>query len=148
MRGWRRARPVIALDGSESIEGRALFAISALYWCAEWLHHVEVRLIDVSAESVVLATDVLRWDLGVTVGMRRQSAIESALSGVDLYAAAAFRSTRHLRLSEAAHAGIPTMVALQFPEPEQFGAFVPRQRAAFDPRAFAAEMGAIVKPWL
>lgn len=144
----RRDRPVIAIDGNESVEGRALFTLSALYWCREWLPHVETRLIDVSDENVTLAADVVRADVGADIRVRQSSSLQSPLAGVDLYAAVAFRSAGHLRLAEAAHAGIPVMLALQFPSPEYLGGCILRQRAAFNPRIFAEELHAIVKPWL
>jgi hypothetical protein len=141
--------PVIAVDGSESLSGRALFAISALSWCLEWLPRVHLRITDLTDENVALALDVFQFEHGINIDIRHANDRASPLLGADLYAAVAFRSGRHLRLAEARNAGIPTMLAIQFPQPEWFSASVLlRQPAAFDPRCFAADLGAIVKPWL
>ena len=145
----RGDRPVIVFDGSESIEGRALLTISALYSCAEWLPNVQIRFSDVTSEDVALAAQALRWDIGVSVSLIRPFTIRSPLFGADLYAAIAFRSVQHLRLSEAAAAGIPALVAVQFPAVEEFRpGLLLRQRAAFDPRAFAEDLQMVIKPWL
>ncbi|HTC33305.1 MAG TPA: hypothetical protein VK724_08035 [Bryobacteraceae bacterium] len=144
----RSGRPVIVLDGTESVYGRALFAISALYWCAEWLANVEFRLIDVSDEDVLLAVAVLRADMGADLEVRPSSKDFSPLGDADLYVAAAFRSAQHLRLSEAAYGKIPVLLAMQFPDAEYINGSVLRQRAAFEPKLFAEELYAIVKPWL
>jgi len=145
----RGGRPVIVLDGTESVNGRALLTGSALYFCADWLHRVDLRLSDVTEESVALAVEALRWDCGVSVTLLRPSVVRSPLFGADLYGGIAFRSVRHLRLREAAAAGIPALVAVQFPAEEEFcPGLLLRQRAAFDPREFAAELYQIVKPWL
>jgi hypothetical protein len=142
-------RPVIVLDGCESIEGRALLTISALYWCAQWLPRVDVRFSDVMDEDVILAVNALRWDCGASVALVRASSVRSPLLGADLYGGIAFRSVSHLRLAEAAAIGIPAVVAVQFPFEDEFRPnLLLRQLAAFDPRVFADELYAIVKPWI
>jgi hypothetical protein len=145
----RGSRPVIVLDGTESVEGRALLTISALYMCADWLDRIYVRLSDVTDENVALAAEAMWWDCGISVTLLRPSRFRSPLLGADLYGGIAFRSVRHLRLLEAAVAGIPALVAVQFPAEEEFRpGLLLRQRAAFDPREFAAELYTIVKPWI
>ena len=142
-------RPLIVFDGSESIEGRALLIISALYWCAEWLPRVQVRFCDVTSENVGIAAQQLRWDTGISVSLIQPLETRSPLYGADLYAAIAFRSVQHLRLPEAASAGVPAFVAVQFPSTEEFTpSLLLRQRAAFDPRVFAEDLQMVVGPWL
>jgi hypothetical protein len=144
-----RSRPVIAIDGAESSEGRAIFVISALNWCIDWLPGVELKLIDVANEDVILAASVFFWQHGIHLAISPADDAESSLAGADLYAAAAFRAPRHLRLEEAHDEGIPVLLAIQFPDPDWLSAPVLcRRPAAFDPRIFAEELGAIVKPWL
>jgi hypothetical protein len=139
--------PVLALDGAESVQGRALFAISALYWCAPWLSRVEVRLIDVVNEDVALAAAVFEADTGNQLTVYRPSR-RSPLEGSDLYAAAAFRSASHLRLAEAQFAKIPAVVALQFPEPRFLNGSIFMQKAAFDPKIFADRLYTTVESWI
>jgi hypothetical protein len=141
--------PVLVIDGAESMEGRALFVISALAGCLDWLPSVTVRFADVIDENVVTALDVFRHDHGIQFDVRHPADRTSPLRGADLYAAVAFRSAGHLRLGEAQSARIPTLLAIQFPEPEWVSPSVLlRRAAAFDPRRFAADLGAIVTPWL
>jgi hypothetical protein len=143
-----RNRPVIALDGTESVHGRALFAVSALYWCVDWLPEVEVRLIDALDDDVILAASILRAETGADLRIQPSFSKFSTLAGADIYVAAAFRSGDHLRLAEARHWRIPVMLALQFPDPEYLSGSVLRQRAAFDPKVFAEHLYTIVGPWL
>lgn len=142
-------RPLIALDGTESTEGRALFVISALYWCLDWLPAVDLRIIDVKNEDVSAAVQVLRWEHGVDLQVVDVPESESPLLHADLYAAAAFRSADHLRVAEAEEAGIPLLLTLQYPD-EAWLSFpvLCRRDAAFNPRVFARELEAAVKPWL
>src|ERR1051325_10431989 len=131
-RQLRGDRPVIVLDGSEGVEGRALLTISALYWCEDWISRVDVRFSDVKDENVVLAANGLRWDCGISVTILDTSMMRSPLFGADLYGGIAFRSVDHMRLKEASAEGIPALVAVQFPSEKDIGpSLVLRQRAAF-----------------
>jgi len=144
-----RSRPVIALDGSESLQGRALFVLSALTWCLDWLPAVDLRLVDITNEDVSLAAKVFSWEHGINLALSSPTDVESSMTGVDLYAAVAFRSAYHLRIQEAASSGIPVLLAMQFPETAWLtAAILGRRPSAFDPRLFAADLGAIVKRWL
>jgi hypothetical protein len=144
-----RSRPVIALDGSESMQGRALFVLSALTWCLDWLPAVDLRLIDVTNEDVTLAAKVFMWEHGINVAILSPESDESPLSGADIYAAVTFRSASHLRIKEAASFGIPVLLAMQFPDTIWLsGSVLCRRPSAFDPRLFANDLGAIVKRWL
>ena len=105
-------------------------------------------MIDVSNDDVLLAAAVLRAEIGVDLLLRGQSVSWSPLGDADLYAAAAFRSASHLRLSEAAYMRVPTFLAIQFPDAEFINGCVLRQPAAFDPKRFAEHLYDVVKPWL
>jgi hypothetical protein len=141
--------PVVVIDGAESTEGRALFAVSALSLCTEWLPRVKIRFADVADENVVTALDVFTYQHRIHFDIRHASDRSSPLKGADVYAAVAFRSVAHLRLAEARSSRIPTMLAIRFPQPEWISpATLLRRPAAFDPARFAADLGAIVKPWL
>jgi hypothetical protein len=141
-----RGRPAVALDGSESLDGRALFVLSALHWCLDWLPAVDVRMIDVVNEDVRLAADVFRWDHGIDLRVEENAEF---LASADLYAAATFRSVDHLRLPEARRAGVRVLLTVEFPDDTALASSVLfRRPAAFDPRLFARELGAIVTPWL
>lgn len=143
--------PVIALDGNESITGRALLCLSALYHCADRLHHVGIRLIDVTDPNVLLAAEALHWDIGLQLDAwpaERARSDGSPLADVALYAGIACGSARHMRLEEARQLQIPTFLAMQFPEQEWLSpAIVLRQDAAFDPRKFAEGITRIVERW-
>jgi hypothetical protein len=136
------------LDGAESEAGRALFAISALYWCARWLSRFEVRLIDVVNEDVALAAAVFEADTGNKLTVYRPSLRRSPLEKSDLYVAAAFRSASHLRLEEAQLANIPVIVAIQFPESGFLNSSIFMQKAAFDPKIFAERLYTTVESWI
>lgn len=147
-RNSRPPRPVIALDGTESQQGRALFLMSALHWCADWLPAVSVHLLDATDEDVLLAADALRWEHGVELHVSDGES-QTVMEDVDLYAAAAFQSVDHLRLEEARRAGVPVFLTVQYPDGNALTAPVLyRHAAAFDPKRFAQELGAIVRPWL
>ena len=141
-------RKTIAIDGTESTEGRALFLISALYWCTKWLPQVALRFVDVGSEDVRLAVNVFAWEHSLPVEFGETDKHNAALHGAALYAAVAFRSPGHLRLTEARHANIPVLLALQFPEPEYLSpAILLRRPAAFDPRKLAADLERAVRLW-
>ena len=144
--------PIIAFDGNESASGRALLCISALYHCADRLHELGVRLIDVADPNVLLAAETLHWDVGLKVdawAIERAAKDGSPLAGVDLYAGIACGSAWHMRLGEAAQRHIPTFLAMQFPEETWLSpAVVLRQDAAFDPRQFAQAVVKIADRWV
>ncbi|NYZ17765.1 hypothetical protein HL658_34915 [Azospirillum sp. RWY-5-1] len=139
-------RPVIlALDGTEGMEGRALFTLSALTFAGGWSAGVAIRMIDVTDDNVLLAAEALAWDEGIAVEIRRPGDEEergSPLEGAGLYAGAAFRHARHMRLEEARRRGIPVLAAIQYPDPADALPPPPGEPdAAFDPRRFAAAIG-------
>lgn len=145
----RRNRPLIVLDGTESMEGRAFYLISALHWCLDWLPAVDLRMIDVSNEDVDLAVHALHWEHGIDIEIVDVSRSASPFLDADLYAAAAFRSADHLRLADAAKAGIPVLLTLQYPDKEWLSAAaLSRREAAFDPHVFAHELKLSVRSWL
>jgi hypothetical protein len=110
---------------------------------------VEVRMLDVTNEDVMLAADVFQWEHGVPLRMHSPEESGPALENADVYAAVAFRSAHHLRLKQAIDAELPTLLALQFPEPMWLSPSVLcRRNGAFDPHVFAADLGGLVKPWL
>ncbi|MGQ9367399.1 tetratricopeptide repeat protein [Azospirillum sp. ST 5-10] len=130
--------PIIALDGAESSFGRAFLVVSALYWCAEALADCRLRFLDVRQRDVGLALDALRWDTGLDVTAQPDG---EGLQGAALYAGIAFRSAAHLRLDAAERLGVPTLVAIQFPDPEWVSpAVLSLGDAAFDPEAFGARL--------
>lgn len=145
MRAMPDRRAVLALDGTEGMEGRALFALSALAFAQDWSASVSIRLIDVADDSVLLAAEALSWDEGIAIetwcagdGTDRGSPLDGAV----LYAGAAFRNARHMRLDEARRRGIPTVVAIQYPDPGEDIPLPPTEPdAAFDTRRFAALIG-------
>lgn len=140
---------MIVIDGTESMEGRALLAIAALYWCTDWLSSVDLRLCDVVEEDVVLAAQNFEWDCGAPLTLHRPSSVKSPIAEADLYAAIAFRNVDHLRLGEAEMVGVPALVAVQFPVQNCCrSSFLLRQSSAFDPRSFARDLHNVVKPWL
>lgn len=141
-------RPILILDGAESVQGRALHLVSALQFCLDWLPRVDARMIDVTSDDVELALTVFQWEHGINISISGPKE-GTPLVGADLYAAACFRSGSHLRLDEAHRFGVPAFVAIQYPDTEWCCASVLLRRpAAFDPCVFAAELGSIIRPWL
>lgn len=140
---------VLALDGTEGVEGRALFTLSALAFSRPWRDTVTIRLIDVTDNNVLLAAGALGWDEGITIEIRKpdeEAERGSPLEGAALYAGVAFRSARHMRLEEARRRGIPTVVAVQYPDPGEESPLPPTEPdAAFDTRQFAALLGRAVQ---
>jgi hypothetical protein len=145
----RSERPLIALDGTESENGRGLFTLSALSYCTDWLPLVRLRMADVANENVVTAIDVFRFEHGIDIDVRHPADRSSPLQDADLYGGVGYRSAAHMRISEAHRSGIPVLLAMQFPEPEWVSPVtVLRHDAAFDPAQFGSLLGAIVKPWI
>lgn len=140
----------IAIDGTESAQGRALTAISALAFVGPWAEQVAFRIVDVADENVDLAVEALRWDMQIAVETcALDPAGRSPLEGVHLYAGICFSTSSHMRLKEAKALGVPVLLATQFPAPGPLSpSQVLAQQAGFDPRRFAARMGQIVLPWL
>ncbi len=146
-------QPLIVFDGTESVNGRAFLAISALHWCVDWLPRARVRLIDVTDENVALAARAFHWDTGIALDLWKPppspEQAGASLAGASLYAGIAFRSAGHMRIDAARGQGIPVLLAVQFPDESWFSAStLLREDAAFDPRIFAAHLSAIITPWL
>ena len=136
---------ILALDGSESFHGRGFLVVSSLYWCVETLEGIDVRILDVRSRDVRLALDVFQWDTGVTVTVQSDA---EGLGEAALYGGIAFRSAAHMRLPEAASHDVPTLVAIQFPDPEWMSAPVlALGNAAFDPKLFGGLLGDAVRSW-
>lgn len=141
-------RPILAIDGTESINGRALLTLSALYWCEGWLSDIHLRVIDVADDNVLLACRALEWDLGTTVEIRN-TGTPASLAGADLYAGIGFCSADHMRLAEAEMLALPTLVALQFPDNRWcLPSILLREEEAFDPSKFADHLRKMVQTWL
>lgn len=141
----------IILDGVESGAGRATFLISSLYFCADWITKAELIMINASDESVVIASQSLYWDVGIKIDLREaENGInEQILTGASLYAGVAFRSAEHMCIAEARSHGVPTLVAIQFPDPDWFSASTMlREDVAFDTRALSCHLKSIILPWL
>lgn len=129
---------ILTLDGTESVGGRALTLVSALYWCADSLRNAQVRFIDVKDRNVGLAIDALRWDTGLAVSAQPDG---EGLAESSLYAGIAFRSAPHMRLAEAKHHGVKVLLAIQFPDMAWLSAPVlTLSEAAFDPRKYAEHL--------
>lgn len=130
----------LVVDGTESVTGRGLLLLSALYGCTDRLAGLTIRVCDVARPDVILAWQVFHAETGLRIDLRRQSA-ERVLAGAVLYAAIAAGDAGHLRLREAAQAGVPTLVAVQFPDAARPPDPAHRiDAAAFDTRRFAAEL--------
>ncbi|BBK29530.1 hypothetical protein EDC65_2426 [Stella humosa] len=144
---------MLLLDGTESAAGRGLLVLSALYWCTNWLPRVRIRVCDVAREDVALAWNAFHFDTRLKVDMRvAATAADPArplFAGAALYGAIASGGARHLRLAEAAQAGVPALVAIQFPEGDWSTAEAVRlENAAFDARRFADELRSALAPVL
>lgn len=140
-------KPRVVFDGNEGPAGRALFCVSSLYFAQSWLPAVEIGFIDVDNADVSLALSVARWDLGIEIDERdsARSAGPQALEGALVYAGVVFGSASGMRLDDAAVAGVAPVVAIQHPDAEWLSASTLLHQAfAFDPRAFARHVGAVV----
>lgn len=144
-----RIGPLLVIDGTESIVGRAMLGLSALHVAGAWLDRVQVRFIDIADEDLLLGLNALEWDRGITIERRFTGGSADDLAGARLYAAIAFRSANHLRLGQAQAAGIETLVALQFPDVDWSGSpSICNGAIAFDAVAFADKLGQTMAKWL
>jgi hypothetical protein len=132
-------RPRLVLDGTEGIEGRVLLLLSALHHCAPSLAGWNVALLGAEDSAVLAAAEALHWDTGLSIAPATDGA--TALAGARLYAAVAFRTTRHLPLAQLAAMGVPSLIAVQFPEQSLHGvAELALLRAAHDPVRLAEKL--------
>lgn len=131
---------IILLDGREGRDGRALLLISALYHCAAELQGLELWVVDAAEPGVLVALDLMRWDLGLNVRPFDADA-ESRLASARLYASISFGAGSWPTLARVEAAGIPTLLARQFPPAGALDAAgLPLIRAAHDPKAFARNL--------
>ncbi len=122
--------PLLVIDGSEGIEGRALLLLSALHHAAPTLHGWHIALAGTSDTAVQAAAEALNWDTGLSL----LAPTRETFARASLYAAVAFRSTKHLPMAWIASSGIPAVIAVQFPDPRLHdAAILALQRAAHDP---------------
>lgn len=138
-------KPRIIFDGSEGRAGRALFCVSSLYFAEAWSPAVEIGFIDVDNADVSLALNVARWDLAIAIDEYDSTSSLQALDGALVYAGVVFGSASGMRLAAAAAAGVASVVAIQHPDAEWLSpSTLLHQPLAFDPRAFAGHLGAVV----
>ena len=134
----------LVLEGTEGIDGRALMLISALHLRAE--RFADVEIVVLGRDPVVLAAAAL---LRAETGLRITSEpdLAEALQGARLFAAVAFRDTAHLPFDFLRFAGVPALVAIQFPDLSRDGpAGLALQRAAHDPALLAEAIAARIWP--
>jgi len=123
--------------GAEDSEGRALLLISALHHAADSLAGCEIRFTGVREPAVGAALAALRWDTGLDAQPVPEGEEAAVLSGAGLFAAVLFRGDARVMASIEA-AGVPSMIAVQFPDPARHGPPVlALQRAAHDPALLA-----------
>jgi hypothetical protein len=142
--------PLLVIDGTESVFGRATLCLSALHVAGAWLDRVRIRVVDIDNDDLLLGLQALEWDRRIAID-RRLAAEDGPdpLAGARLYAGIAFRTADHLRLGPVQAAGIDTLVALQFPSEDWRGhPSICEGDIAFDPVAFAAKLGQRMERWL
>jgi hypothetical protein len=131
----------LVLDGTEGVEGRALFLVSALHHAARQLAGWELMFTRAGDPYVRTAIEALRWDTALDASAISGDAIASALSRAELYVAVCFRDTAHLPLDRVAAAGVPTLLPIQFPDVDRHGAAaLALQRAAHDPAVLCSAL--------
>lgn len=136
-----RQRRRLVLDGTEGIEGRALFLVSALHHAARRLIGWELMFVRADDPYVRTAIEALRWDTMLDATVVSDDQIAGALSRAELYAAVCFRGTEHLPLNDIAAAGVPTLLAIQFPDTGRHDATaLALQRAAHDPAVLGSAL--------
>ncbi|MEZ5047991.1 MAG: hypothetical protein R2831_13485 [Chitinophagaceae bacterium] len=129
-------KPVLAIDATESVVGRALLAISSLYFAESWLHGVQLRFTGAPDANVQIAIGALRSDLGVEAAFHAD--VDSALANADLFAAIAFQNAAHLPLKAVHWYRMKAVIAIQYPDPEWADLVAGQDPVlAFDPRRFA-----------
>jgi hypothetical protein len=133
--------PMIAIDGREGDEGRALLAVSALYHCADTLLDCPILFVDVESAAVEIAVEVLRWDTGLQVTTSPPQARVS-MERMRLLAAIVRQGLPWPRLQAVRHAGLATLIAVQFPPPFPDGETLGLLPAAHDPCRFAERLAA------
>jgi hypothetical protein len=135
---------VLVVNGAEDVQGRALFIISALYHCIDFLKPYLVRFVGVRSGAVEIAAEVLGYDTGLNVeisgdspGSNPQKVFRNAV----LYAAVVFDDVSDLGLKQATAAGVPNLIAMQFPKLSDFTAErISRLASAHDPVIFAQSL--------
>jgi hypothetical protein len=135
---------VLVYDATESIEGRALLAISSLYFADAWVSDVGVRFLGPFDPNVRIAIQALRYDTGIDAIHTEQA--DTCLSSATLFAAIALRSATHLPLDVLRARQIPAVVAVQYPMDSGLRALSGSEdpEIAFDPRLFAAHVGKVL----
>lgn len=133
--------PVLAFDGTESDCGRALLTISALTFARDWIAPFRVVFLGVVHPDVRIALQVLAYDTGIAAETPEGGGLPP---GALLYGAIASGAADHVRLAEAAAAGVSVVLAIQFPQPRwATPSVLAHADAAFDPRRFARHVGAV-----
>jgi hypothetical protein len=132
--------PRLVIDGAEGPQGRALMLISALHLAAEKFKGIDLVLLGPDL-VVAAAAEALHWDTGLSVEHEIMPAV--ALRQATLFAAVTFTDTTHLPVMELARGSIPSLVAIQFPDPARHKpATLALQRAAHDTRVLAEVLAA------
>jgi hypothetical protein len=137
-----KMKGALVVDGVEDEQGRALFVTSALYHCVSHLQGRVVRFAGVRGIEVEIAARVLAFDTGLeveTVESCVRSEPERAFHGAALYAAVVFDNPSRLAVEQATAHGVPSLVAVQFPQAGDLTAeWLTRLSAAHDPAIFAS----------
>jgi hypothetical protein len=133
-------KPRLVAHGGEDADGRALLLISALHHASDALAGCEIRFIGVRDADVGAALAALRWDAGLDARPVPEGEEGAALSGARLFAAILGRGEMD-RLAPFVACGVPSLVAVQFPDPARHGPEVfALQRAAHDPALLARHL--------
>lgn len=107
----------LVIDGAEGLESRGLMVLSALTFVAGALADLPIIVLTGDDSVVQTAVLCLRWDTGLRLEIA-DSRVDptTAMEGASLFVAVAFRSVASRYLPEAERCGIPTLLAVQFPE--------------------------------
>jgi hypothetical protein len=127
----------VVIDAEDSGRARGLLLVSALHVAAPRLAGVVIEVLNGDDPSVGAALENLVWEAGLRVVVHpADTPPQPVLSGAALFVAVAVADARHLPLREAAAAGVPALVPVQFPSAVDARALA-LVRAAHDPAELA-----------
>ncbi|MBR0681569.1 hypothetical protein GXW74_13820 [Roseomonas eburnea] len=131
--------PRLVVDGEDSDRGRGLLLLSALHLAAPHMRGTCVEVMNAEEPPMRAAIESLRWETGLNVRATLR-APEDVLPGAALFVAIAVAGADHLPLAQAAAAGVPVLVPLQFPSDDAPPGTLLLARAAHDPGFLAERM--------
>jgi hypothetical protein len=131
---------MLVIDGTDDLEGRGLFLLSALTFVVDALRDIPITILAGDDPVVRTAALCLRCDTSLRIEIAdANDEPGTAMHGASLFAAVTFQSALSPYLPAALHAHVPILLAVQFPaEHVVTPSLMALVRAAHDPRVLGA----------